>query len=135
MRPSRHESRARTSGPLGRALQSARAVEAERDVEAFDALARGAFDQVVERRGDHCFLSLSGHIDQAQVRVASELGCRRSVDDSRERLVRIERSICVLQLLERTLEVEIARGEDPPGHGYEMGDERDSNVPSSPLAG
>src|ERR1700682_3282017 len=78
------------SGPLGWKLQRGGALEAEGYVEALHTLARRSFDQVVHRRGHHCFLALRRDVDEAQVGVARELGGRRVADDLSERLARVE---------------------------------------------
>src|SRR5450759_660128 len=129
MRRCRRESLEGRSGPLSRSLQRGRAVEPERDVEALHALARRALHEVVQRRGDDSLLPLRGDVDETQVRVARQLGGRRVVDHPRERLARIELSICVLQLFERAFQVEIAGGEDAPGHRDQVWYERDLDLP------
>src|SRR6266850_809105 len=91
------------SGPLHRTLQRSRAFETERDVEALDALARSALQQVVERRGNYRLLLLCGDVDQAEIGVARELGGRRLGDYPGEGLACIELSIGVLQLGQRVV--------------------------------
>src|SRR5258708_38181444 len=103
------------SVPLRRTLQSSPAVEAEGDVEALDALARRALDQVVQRRGDDRLLSLGRDIDEAQVCVARELGRGRVVDHAREWRARIEPAISGLQPSPRALQVAAAGPEGAPG--------------------
>src|SRR5258708_6781126 len=117
------------SVPLRRTLQSSPAVEAEGDVEALDALARRALDQVVQRRGDDRLLSLGRDIDEAQVCVARELGRGRVVDHAREWLAGIELAISVFQLSHRALQVEVAGREDAAGHRDQMGDEGHAYAP------
>src|ERR1700694_4849308 len=98
------------SRPLGRKLQRGGALEAERDVEALDTLARGAFDQVVQRGRDHRLLALRRDVDQAKVRVAGELGRGRLGDNLREWVARLEPSIRILELGGRALGGEQASG-------------------------
>src|SRR5450759_1960942 len=129
MRRCRRESLEGRSGPLSQSLQRGRAVEPERDVEALHALARRALYEVVQCRGDDRLLPLGGDVDEAEVRVARELGGRRVVDHPRERLARIELSICVSQLFERTFQVEVAGGEDASGHRNQVWYERDLDLP------
>src|ERR1700682_2259357 len=111
------------SRPLGRKLQCGGALEAERDVEALDALARRALDQVIQRRRDHRLLALRRDVDQAKVRVAGELGRGRLGDNLREWLARVELSIRILELRERALVVEGAGGGDGGGAREEVRDE------------
>ena len=87
-----------------------------------------ALQQVVECRGDDSLLFLRGHVDQAQVGVARELGRRRLSDHPGEGLVCIELSIGVLQLGHRAFQVEVARGEDATRHRDEVRHESDPNI-------
>src|ERR1700687_3397747 len=116
------------SGPLGWKLQRGGALEAEGYVEALHTLARRSFDQVVQRRGHHCFLALRRDVDEAQVGVARELGGRRVADDLSERLARVELAVGVLQLGERAFQVEVAGGENAASHRDEMRDKSDLHV-------
>src|SRR6266536_2173026 len=110
----------RRSRPLKRTFERRRAVKSERYVEALDTLARGPLDEVVEGGGHNGLLALRRDVDQAPVGVAGQLGVGGLVDYFRERLLGIELAIGVFQCTHRTLELEVARGEDAARHRHEV---------------
>src|SRR5207244_2254780 len=116
----RPETLGRRSRPLHGTEKRGGPVEAAGDVEALDPLARRALDEVVERGGDHCLLPLRADVDQAQVGVRRELRGRSLVNDPGERLTRVELAVRFLELPGRTLEVEVAGGQDASSHGCQM---------------
>src|SRR5712692_6422160 len=62
--------------------------------------------------------------------MAGELGGRALRDHAREGLARIELAVSVLQLGQRSFEVEVAGGQDPARHRRQVGHERDSWLPT-----
>src|SRR5229473_3068901 len=62
--------------------------------------------------------------------MAGELGGRALRDHAREGLARIELAVRVLQVGQRSLEVEVAGGQNPARHRRQVGHERDSWLPT-----
>src|SRR6266851_1338788 len=106
----RHGICGRKSRPLDRSLQGRLAVETERDIEALEPLSRRALDEVVEGGRHHGLVVLRRHVDQAEVGVARELCAWALRDHAGEGLACIELPVSVLQLGQRSLEVEVACG-------------------------